>query len=260
MSPVAKLQHMGTLSRGKGHSIKDPELPDYMEIPEDEFIEIMTTAQEQWEQLLPVYVSRNIKKMEQLKDEGFQETKTIRLLRINFWNEMAIARKTGTNVFLMYNVFTGVCSKYDFVQLLKDKDFCHYLLNPCADYSLELADILADHGLKFYESILAMGDQHEYFDKDGNQYSERLSFNDKMRVLNLKFNIIKRLEDRIYGEATKKIEANIKASIENKTPKYIDKIKQIYGSESHNILNAVQKRLNDIGEALPNKGEENENS
>lgn len=169
----------------------------------DEFCELLSSCGESWGKLFLIYNSGQIMKLDVLKNDlGFVETKERLLLRTSFWNEYALAKKTKLKYFPMQLVYTGICYKSRFLGHLEDDKFCHYLLNPCIDYSLELLNILNEHGVSFYSRMLMLPD-YELSD-DGNKCT--LNFDRKMKLYKFKFDLIRRLEDRVQGGTVQKSE------------------------------------------------------
>jgi len=152
-----------------------------------------------WGILVEIYNRKEDAKLEDIFNKGFSDNSIYRLLRSRFWEHLNHCRKVYGSVMDFHYVHDGICSSNEFSRFLEDELFCKYILIPKIEYNLELSSLLDQYGVKFYIDVLSASDVKP----NGNP----LSFADKMKLNKFKFEILKRLEERVYGGTINRIES-----------------------------------------------------
>jgi hypothetical protein len=113
------------------------------------------------------------------------------LLRDLFWDVLDKCRTNNRGYAFGYEFYFGVSVKDSYEKLLRDKEFCLFLLIPVLGYTTALSELLSKNGQGVYEEILSLDAQ--------------ACTPDVLSCFRLKMDAIKRLEDRVKGQVTQKL-------------------------------------------------------
>lgn len=112
-------------------------------------------------------------------------------LRTLFWAVIDNCRKNNKPYASAYEFYSGVCNGVEYGKLLRDKDFCIFLLNVQTDHDIKLMSLLNEQGFEVYKDILL---------SDTSTMSKA-----EITGLKLKLDAISRIEDRVKGTITHKV-------------------------------------------------------
>lgn len=155
--------------------------------------------------------------------KGFPSTGKLYLIRDRFWSSFS---KDGKVDFK--SLHKGLISENMFSKYARRDKFLAFLLTPPLGYKEDLQGLLREKSISVYREILETG--IKYIDSEG---AERVD----ARLLSLKLNVIKQLEDRIMGKAleNKKVDVSgldSKRALESTSDDLAtieDKIKELEG-------------------------------
>jgi hypothetical protein len=131
------------------------------------------------------------------------------LLRSNFWVQMRECERSRTGQYMyLPAVYSGVCSRWYFLDLMSDKIFCRYLLIPVVEHSIVQGDLLDRYGSDVYEQVICM--DTSAIENEGLRY----------KYMKLKMDTIHKLEDRAQGQSVKRVDNKIDQTVKSQSISY----------------------------------------